>query len=759
MSTLVGTLAVDVTNGTATFKLDDAKSELDSFGKKAAETGERVSYSMRESRESIMAVSDMFGVHLPASITRTIAGLGPLGPALEMALPFAALALGATLLVQHLQKIAEEAQKLALSQANMGTTVQGVFNSLDDKLLEAGIKADELAGNHLAALQKRLEYIDHQSLHELVQQFDTVAAVAERTLGNITEHWYESKIGVIGVKDALENFKAQYAALLAQGKDTEAGNLLRGTLQSAIKVKELMEASQGGHGSTQTDLEAQDALVGALQAQVTIQQKLEDLKRKDDNYTKTQTAITVTEEAERQYRAVAEAAQRAADQEEKIRSDAAREDLSLARGDEQEQIKLTQQGSQARIAAIDEAIKKERSMYQTYTDYYKSLIAQRAQAVTAADNKEVADLEKKISAQDHYNQSILQEVEAKIKGAASSGETDLKDKASLGLISKRDEQQQLQQVYQQELQSLLTLYAREITAAAQHQQQMAALAATLPSGSDAQAAALRSAEAEQDRMNKLVAQGTQIQTQLNTAISQSQTQVQHLQSSWQDYFAKMKTETSELSVTVREQLQGSITQFMNGFSTAIAKSLVEGKSLGKEMRNVGKEILETMISTLVKWVEQWIVSHTIMAAVSSSTTAATLAAGKIAASQLAGANAVASYSLAPFPLDLGAPAFGASMAAAALAFEQGGIVPGQAGNGVPILAHAQEMVLPAPISQGLQSAINGGTFGGNAGDVHIHAPFAPKIQAFDADGIDKILAKHRQAFATHIKNELRRMHH
>jgi|HubBroStandDraft_5_1064220.scaffolds.fasta_scaffold10642_4 hypothetical protein len=42
MSVLVGTLAVDVVNGQATFQLDDAKSQLDSFGKKVRDTQQDV---------------------------------------------------------------------------------------------------------------------------------------------------------------------------------------------------------------------------------------------------------------------------------------------------------------------------------------------------------------------------------------------------------------------------------------------------------------------------------------------------------------------------------------------------------------------------------------------------------------------------------------------------------------------------------------------------------------------------------------------
>jgi hypothetical protein len=60
-----------------------------------------------------------------------------------------------------------------------------------------------------------------------------------------------------------------------------------------------------------------------------------------------------------------------------------------------------------------------------------------------------------------------------------------------------------------------------------------------------------------------------------------------------------------------------------------------------------------------------------------------------------------------------------------LAFARGGIVPSAAGGwalpnfpgATPALLHAREMVLPAPISEGLQSMIASGS---NANDLHLH---------------------------------------
>ena len=65
-----------------------------------------------------------------------------------------------------------------------------------------------------------------------------------------------------------------------------------------------------------------------------------------------------------------------------------------------------------------------------------------------------------------------------------------------------------------------------------------------------------------------------------------------------------------------------------------------------------------------------------------------------------------------------------------VAFDRGGIVPSAAGGWAlpsfpgarPALLHGREMVLPAPISDGLQRLIaaGGGATGGSSGDLHLH---------------------------------------
>jgi len=262
---------------------------------------------MFEARHGVMLLGEEFGVHLPRALTSFIAGLSPIGHAMEAAFPFLAIAVGATLLLEHLSKLEAEGHKLTDSQMQFGTTVANVLNGLDNKLLEAGIRTDELNHNHLAALNKQLELIDHQSMEELVRAFDTVAKAADSTFAQLKVSWYQMGSGSAGAKNALDEFKTRYDLLLAQGKNKDANDLLAGTRASAehiLALQRQIQANQtqtGTHGTkggdyskfeqaanelkkqsigyTEKEVAAQQLLVDALAAQVQVEEKVTALKR------------------------------------------------------------------------------------------------------------------------------------------------------------------------------------------------------------------------------------------------------------------------------------------------------------------------------------------------------------------------------------------------------------------------------------------------------------------------------------------------
>src|ERR1700733_3465926 len=155
MAAPVWSLSVNLETKTATFQsgmADAARSARGAFSEikqGADEMGRETSGSMMEARHGVMLLGEEFGIHLPRALSTFIASIGPIGAAMEAAFPFLAIAVGATLLIEALVKMHEEGEKLTQDQLVFATSVQSAFNQLEDKLLQAGIKADELRNDHL----------------------------------------------------------------------------------------------------------------------------------------------------------------------------------------------------------------------------------------------------------------------------------------------------------------------------------------------------------------------------------------------------------------------------------------------------------------------------------------------------------------------------------------------------------------------------------------------------------------------------------
>lgn len=127
--------------------------------------------------------------------------------------------------------------------------------------------------------------------------------------------------------------------------------------------------------------------------------------------------------------------------------------------------------------------------------------------------------------------------------------------------------------------------------------------------------------------------------------------------------------------------------------------LAEGQlTIGGFIKGLFKAVAQAVVQTLAQMVAQWAIQQIAMRIFGkvSALGAITAEAAK------AGAGGVASMAAAPFPLNLSAPAFGAAMSAAAMAFtpmlaaSQGFDIP--AGVNPMVQAHQKEMILPATLS-------------------------------------------------------------
>src|ERR1700683_3029682 len=117
MSNTVWSLDVNLATKTAVFTTglsDAARSARGSFAdikEGAADMGRATGGSMGEARHSVMMLGEEFGLHLPRGVTSFIASLGPVQAAMSAAFPLIAIAAGATVLIEKLMKMGEEAAK------------------------------------------------------------------------------------------------------------------------------------------------------------------------------------------------------------------------------------------------------------------------------------------------------------------------------------------------------------------------------------------------------------------------------------------------------------------------------------------------------------------------------------------------------------------------------------------------------------------------------------------------------------------------
>lgn len=137
------------------------------------------------------------------------------------------------------------------------------------------------------------------------------------------------------------------------------------------------------------------------------------------------------------------------------------------------------------------------------------------------------------------------------------------------------------------------------------------------------------------------------------------------------------------------------------------------------------------------------------------TAAATSAAEIINAAGLAGANAYASTAAIPIIGPELAPAVAATAVADTLGFlafaEQG---TGPLAKDQLMYLHKDEMVMPAPLSRGIQGIIagNGPQQGSGKAPPGLNVTFAPTIHALDSSGVSDVLDRHQDVFISRLQS-------
>ena len=797
----VGALIVSLQAETAKFREDmgKVKGDLDDLKDKSGGAAQALE-GIGEARGGIMLIEDAVGVRLPRHLNSLIAQIPGVGAAFALMLPIAGVAVAIKIVGELIEK--HEALGKAIRAAAQEATNQAVKQADEGKSLElTNLKLDD----QIAKLEhKPAQNYMKEAILETSQEIDKLAATFatdfQKMNGVLDEHlgfWH--RVGR-GIEDAFSG--------VGQGKGygtgTEELNKLRAAMTEVeAKRRALAEAPM----TNEAQAAAQGALITALHGQISeldvVKTKFSDSKEMLLQFS-TAAASSANEikdlnlaiAAGGKKEVIAKLTQ-GAENLEPLKQAAALTKILADQTDKYDQslIKLAQTKAETAIAEskgggnsditgqLDQqkaAIEEERAYSIAATN--AELAAKRAAyaadvAAAGSDTAKKRELtlewigemreaaeasaqlnaasDAKIVAADNAAAAKRREIAAELnKAIVSMAESATKQQETANLEGyKVDEAANNAQhslgleTERQYIQSKIALSEMEFAEKrkslnAQIELENAAADMANESGdSKGESEAI-------EKANQLRSQRNSLDAQFRAELIQQQAEAAKLNSSWSSYFQKMQEETMDLSTKIRTNLQHSVTEFEDQFANSMAKCIVEGKNLGMAVRKEAEQMLEAMVSMLVKWLEQWIISHA-MATITGKTSAA---AQQQSSASLAGANMVASWAAAPWPLDAMAPAMGAEAFAAAMAYsaETGGKLPGE--GPVPLLAHGGETVVTKALTDRVESAERNGGSGG--GDMHMH--YSPQVHAMDAAGVDRVLTKHGADFERAARNVARR---
>jgi hypothetical protein len=804
MAQPVWILSVDLQAKTATFQTgmsDAARSARGAFndiGSGAEGMGRRMGRGMTEARHSVMMLGEEFGVHIPRALATFIASLGPVGATLEAAFPFLAIIVGATLLIEHLEKLHAAGMKLTADQMNLGTAANNAFNTLEQKLMQAQIKSDELRNDHMGALKLQLELIDQQSFAELVHSFDELQKVADTVFKDLEGHWYTFGIGSDGAKAMLDDFKSKYNNLLSQNTDAgrdQAHNLLAGTLKTAqdvLKAQQTIKANRDG-GDGQTDesyaaertlkahqasltvthdeIAAQEAVVTALQRQVQLEGVAAQQRKTEGNNAKTEVGNEAAARRSAAAKQAAESQLRMGEQ--SIAADRAQADatLSIHRASLEQRLAsdidfagrdrdLKQAANVAEIAALDKSNKD-------YANQLKAL-NEKALEITSEYDTKVAELKAKSSVDVNsrelrdLEQSEREKIEATQQGSSSrlaAINAALKEEESLGLqdtASYRELLNQRVQAARQEAEEEGRLKAEAAREEADNDEKMGQLTIS----AEKQRMALEDS-ARRVTVEQRIAEDTRIANEeYALKVAALDKEAQGLDKSGKDYQNKLKQlQDKEKQLTQQhanemaaikdkaaegsnQRILSSYQQFANATSQSLTQSIMGHQTWARMIQSLGDQVVSGMLANAIK-------------------SAMLLDFDKEKQAGEAARWGFVSGMKLPFPANvIAAPVMAAGAFAAVMAFEGGtDCVPGVGrGDIVPTMTTPGEGIVPGGVMDGLRNMARSGGFE-RGPTISVRAHFAPTIHALDADGVDAVLEKHADKFQRHFENTLRRMNH
>jgi hypothetical protein len=799
----VWVLSVDLQTKTATFNTglaDAAKNARGAFTdikSGAQDMGGGVNYSMMEARHSVMLLGEEFGVHLPRALTTFIASIGPLGGALEAAFPFLAIAVGATLLIEHLAKMHEAGEKLTADQINFGTAANNAFNALDEKIIQAQIKADELKNDHLGALALQLELIDKQSMGELVHQFEELDKAALTVMKDLEGHWYTFGEGSDGAKHALDELKNKYDNLLSQGTDagkSQASNLLAGTLKTAqdvLKAQQTIRANRDSGGGqtdenfaaeqllqahkvslavTKDEIAAQELIVGVLTRQEGIQARISKRQETDSSNAKRSEGNEESARRSAAARAAAEAQARMGELSINADKATATAQAQIARASIEEllaidldfagrdrDVKLA--ANQAEMAALDKSGKDYTNQLQALnekaleiqTEYSGKVTELKAKASVEENSRTIATLESAIRDEIAWT---LQGSEQRLAVIAAA----MKQEETLGLQQTSFYRELAQQREETERKSAeesakLAEEAGKESASASEKLGMLGVQQLKDQYALKNSVHAPNQDTQIDQATKIADAEYQIKLQafekekaaLDTNGAEYNNKLKALQDEETQLTQAHEQQLAEIKQKATEEVNNSIVagykRFVMSINDSLTQSIMGHKTWAATLESIGDQAVSTIFRNALATAEAAMIGKSSQAA------------------QAARTAFVNTEEAIPGPWGVVAAAAMGALAFSTVSGYAAGTdyVPGIARyDTVPAMLTPGEGVVPGGVMDGLRNmARNGGFQQGHTTHVHIRPTY--NLQALDGDGIGAVLEKHTDTLTHHFNQAIRRM--
>jgi hypothetical protein len=804
MSQPVWVLSVDLQTKTATFQsglADAARSARGAFTdikSGAGEAGQATGYSMMEARHSVMLLGEEFGIHLPRAVSSFIASIGPLGGILEAAFPFLAIIAGATILIEHLRAVHEAGEKLTGDQLDFLTASNNAFNKLDEKIIQAEIRSDELKNDHLGALKHQLELIDAQSMDELAKTFEDLAKSSDAALKGLEGHWYTFGKGSEGAEKSLTAFKQQYENLLSAKDDKGAAELLHNKIQREAQILQaLKDSTFKPTGNTAADNESYNKAVAAhkllddmdvkrgavlgkqLEAQQDIldvvtkmgqaQEKITNDKQRDADNAKTQTAHTESAEAS------AAARERVASQakiaQEGLTADkvTAEAGLTVRRASLEERLQVELgfagkerdqqlQSNAAEIAALDKTNKdyqnqlkagrdKALEIEATYRAKVAELSAQSSVEVSARDLQGVESVERqKITATLQGTAARVAAIDASIKRVQSLHLQDTEFYRNL--------QNERIQAAQQETEEEGKLAEQAGIKQAESDERQGEIVLAAHRQALAVVRSLQNISAQQQLSDEI--QNENLEFQLKQAAFEKEkaaldkhgkeylNKLAALQNQELDLVKQHEAALTEIKQKADEERNQQILSAENKFKAAIADGLTEVL--------MGHETFAKMMDRLGDQVVSGIIKNTLLMMFEGEKQ-------KLINAKKAATNVYGTVSGYPVVGPFLAPIAAAAAFTAVMAFQEGtDKVPGVGrGDSVPAMLEPGEGVVPGGVMDGLAKMARSGGFDQHKQQHVIHVHYAPNISTIDGDGMHDALEKNADVLHQHLERAVRRM--